>query len=118
MEDDKALEARIRTRMAFEKAKADFMAADGAGQDLVVRLRSAVAGMTERKPDSRPGDKPKLAFNPNNPNAWLAELPTAEGIRSQMTQWWQARMAMLAAHRALDPQDAREVRLPDGIQGR
>ena len=35
-----------------------------------------------------------------------------------MTQWWQARMAMLAAHRALDPQDAREVRLPDGIQGR
>ena len=73
MEDDKALEARIRTRMAFEKAKADFMAADGAGQDLVVRLRSAVAGMTERKPDSRPGDKPKLAFNPNiRTPGWLS----------------------------------------------
>lgn len=116
MEDeDEALEKRVRLRMVYERSKSAFLAKDAAAITLFKRVRAAMSGMTtvvDRY--DRGGDLLRISFFPLQPQDWLANLPTAQDIRLELTEWAGLNAEMRTAYGALDPLDKSEVKMPEG----
>lgn len=113
--DEEALERRVRSRMVFEKAKADFVTADTAAVNLVKRLNRAVTAMTASSGDYHDRLNPKrISFGRNSPTDALDDVPTAEEIRRKLNEFVERSAAMREAHGLLDPIDKAEVKLAQG----
>lgn len=112
-EDDEALERRVRTRMAFEKAKGEFVSADAEAISVAKRLHAAIRGMTADADDyTRTSTRRRIQIGRNSPLDWLNDLPTADVLRTALNRWMTTREQMAELHKALDPADAKEVVLP------